>query len=228
MKSKSCFLFFIVLMGSIVCSTACSTAASSKSSSANYNNPNSYDISASSEYKSDLGFTVRIPDHWLVLTRQEVSDNPDLFIDDYLGSIVSDRDFIESIEKVIKSGGVEFYLNRASANTDGVENISVSKIIDRLPQFEYQLDKYCSSYHSMIENLLSERMQLYQCKFMRVNGLKTVFIEIDGLYDNSRSMVWGIQKSPNIVVLFTATIGLKTLKQTRPEVEEIVNSVDLR
>jgi hypothetical protein len=31
------------------------------------------------EYQSSFGFTVDIPTHWLVLTRQELKENPDLF-----------------------------------------------------------------------------------------------------------------------------------------------------
>ena len=31
------------------------------------------------EYQSSFGFTIDIPEHWLVLTRQELKENPDLF-----------------------------------------------------------------------------------------------------------------------------------------------------
>ena len=64
------------------------------------------------EYQSSFGFTVDIPGYWLVLTRQELKENPDLFDFDKkaIGNI--DKNLLENVVNEIKSGRVELYFNQ--------------------------------------------------------------------------------------------------------------------
>jgi hypothetical protein len=180
------------------------------------------------EYQSSFGFTVDIPEHWLVLTRQELKDNPALFDPDKLdekkfGKV--NKDLLKSVIGRIQSGGVEIYFNQESPDIHFSDNINVVKIIGRTPENDNQLHEVCDSLPEQLSSAFGRRIKVYQCKLKSLNNLDSLFLEFDGMVKGTRSIQYQIQMSSNVQIVVTATCKDTTLEIVRKEFEDIVGSI---
>ena len=98
----------------------------------------------SKEYQSSFGFTVDIPEHWLVLTRQELKENPDLFDFDKNDFGNLDKNLLKNVVSEIKSGQMEVYFNQKTSDSNFSDNINVMKQIGKIPENNTQLREVCN------------------------------------------------------------------------------------
>ena len=179
------------------------------------------------EYQSSFGFTVDIPTHWLVLTRQELKDNPDFFDFDKkeFGSI--DKNLLKTITSTIKSGRIEFFFNQKTSDSSFSDNINVAKQIGKIPENETQLREMCDSLPEQLSSYFGRKIECYQCKLKDINGLKSLFLEFEGVIEGTRSIQYQIQKSPSVQIIFTATCKNSVLDTIREEFERIILSIKM-
>ena len=180
------------------------------------------------EYQSSFGFSVDIPEHWLVLTTQELKDNPDLFDLDKLdekkfGKV--NRDLLKSVIGRIQSGAVEIYFNQETSDIHFSDNINVVKIIGKIPENDNQLREVCDSLPEQLSSVFGRRIKAYQCKLKSVNNLDSLFLEFDGMVKGTRSIQYQIQKSSNVQIIVTVTCRNATLERVKKEFEDIVQSI---
>ncbi len=179
------------------------------------------------EYKSSFGFTIDIPTHWLVLTRQELKENPDLFDFDRkeFGSI--DKNLLETIASAIKSGRVEFFFNQETSDSRFSDNINVVKQVGKTPENDTQLRKMCDSLPEQLTSYFGRKIECYQCKLKDINGLKFLFLEFEGVIEGTRSIQYQIQKSPGVQIIITATCRNSVLDTIREEFTRIIFSINM-
>ncbi len=179
------------------------------------------------EYQSSFGFTVDIPTHWLVLTRQELKENPDLFDFDKkeFGSI--DKNLLKNVVSGIKSGRIEFFFNQKTSDSSFSDNINVAKQIGKIPENDTQLREICDALPGQLSAYFGRKIACYQCKLKDINGLKSLFLEFDGVIEGTRSMQYQIQKSPSVMIIFTATCKNSVLDTIREEFERIILSIKM-
>jgi hypothetical protein len=60
-----------------------------------------------------------------------------------------------------------------------------------------------------------------------INGLKSLFLEFDGVIEGTRSMQYQIQRSPSVQIVFTATCKNSVLDTIREEFERIILSIKM-
>jgi len=60
------------------------------------------------EYQSSFGFTVDIPEHWLVLTSKELKENPDLFDLSKKKFANIDKNLLKDIDSKVWAGRILF------------------------------------------------------------------------------------------------------------------------
>ena len=180
------------------------------------------------EYKSSFGFTVDIPEHWLVLTKEELKENPDLFDFDKkrFGNI--DKNLLKNIDSRIKSGQVEFYFNQKTSDSSFADNINVIKQIGKIPENNTQLREICNSAPNQFSSYFGREIKVYQCKLVDINNLKSLFLEYDGAIEGSRNIQYLIQKSPSVQILITATCKNSVLDTIRKEFNRIVLSIKMQ
>jgi hypothetical protein len=89
---------------------------------------------AAETYDSPFGFSINLPSHWLVVSSQELKQNPDLF--DFNSRIFGnwDKTQQEKLKKFILGGQVEYYYNRNTADSHFADNINVYIRQGQLPQ----------------------------------------------------------------------------------------------
>ncbi len=179
------------------------------------------------EYQSSFGFTVDIPEHWLVLTSKELKENPDLFDVGEKKFENIDKNLLKNIDSKVKSGQVEYYFNQNTSDSSFVDNINVMKQVGRIPQNNTQLREVCNSVQKQLSSYFGREIKVYQCKLMDINNLKSLFLEFDGALEGTRSIQYNIEKSPSVQILITATCKNSVLDTIRKELNRIVLSIKM-
>ena len=180
------------------------------------------------EYQSSFGFTVNIPEHWLVLTRQELKDNPDVFDFDKreFGNI--DENLLKGVISRIESGSVEIYYNGETSSNFFSDNINVVKTIGRIPENEDELREVCSLLPGQLSSAFGKEIKVHQCGLKKVNQLDSLFLEFDGVVEGTRSIQYQIQKSSSVSIVITATWKTTTFETMRNQFEAIVYSIKMK
>jgi hypothetical protein len=179
------------------------------------------------EYKSSFGFTADIPTHWLVLTRQELKENPDLFDFDRKEFGRIDKNLLKTIASAIKSGRVEFFFNQQTSDSSFSDNINVVKQVGKIPENDTQLSEMCDSLPEQLTSYFGRKIECYQCKLKDINGLKFLFLEFEGVLEGTRSIQYLMQKSPSVQIIITATCKNSVLDTIREEFTRIILSINM-
>ena len=74
------------------------------------------------DFKSAFGFTSKVPDNWLIITRETVSKNPDIFNFENEEIKKMDSSLISQIKKMTLSGKIELMYYKNS-DVDFFDNI---------------------------------------------------------------------------------------------------------
>ncbi len=179
------------------------------------------------EYQSSFGFTVNIPEHWLVLTRKELKDNPNLidFKDKSFRNI--SKNLLKDVESPIKSGQYEMYCNQNTSDDTFVDNIMVRTATGKIPENNSQLRELCDSAPKQLSSYFGRKVNIYQCKLLDINGVKTLFVEGDGAVEKTRTIQYILQRSPGIKLTFTLTCKNAVVDTIRKEFDRIVLSIKM-
>jgi hypothetical protein len=152
-------------------------------------------------YHSSFGFSIKIPTHWLILSKQEVKDNPDLFNFESEFFKSTDKRMLNQIKNMILSGKVEIYYNQNTTNAFFQDNINVFILMGRLPQTASESEEKCKNIPGELSRAYGKHVKVYNCGLRNVSGLKAFYSEFDGLVDGTRSIQYQIQKSPSIIII---------------------------
>ena len=177
------------------------------------------------EYQSSFGFTIDIPGHWLVLTRQELKENPDLFDFDKKDFANVDKNLLKNISSEIKSGRVEVYFNQKTSDSSFADNINVAKQIGKIPENNTELREVCDLLPEQLSSYFGRGIKLYQCKLNSISGLESVFLEFDGVIERTRTIQYQLQKSPSVQIIITATCKNSVLNTIRKEFDKMILSI---
>jgi hypothetical protein len=180
------------------------------------------------EYRSSFGFTVDLPSHWLVLTKQEVKDNPDLFDFSREAPPNVNKNLLEHIRGQVESGRIEYYLNQKTSDLEFADNIVVTKAPGEIPRSRPGASELCDGLLAQVSRLLGRKINLYACEFRKVGGLNALYADFDGVVEGTRSLQYQIQKSPGVVIRITATLRNSNVESIRTEFKEIVSSMKMR
>jgi hypothetical protein len=184
--------------------------------------------SSAETYESPFGFTVDIPSHWLIVSKQEVKENPDLFNFEGEPFKNANQAMLEQVKGAVSSGKVELYFNRDTSTPRFTDNINVTKTFGRLPQTVSEKDKACEQLPRILSEGFGKPITLYECGFRKVAGLNAFYADYDGIVKGTRNIQYQIQKSPNVIIVITATCKNQTMQTMREEFEDIMSSLDLR
>jgi hypothetical protein len=179
-------------------------------------------------HDSPFGFTIEIPPHWLIISKQEVKANPDLFNfeDEHFKN--ANKAMLEQVKSMVISGKVEIYLNQNTFDHSFTDNINVTKTFARLPQTLSEKDQACEQLPEVLTQGFGKPIRVYECGFRKVAGLEAFYADYDGVIDGTRNIQYQIQKSPSTIIVITATCKNRSLESIRKEFEDIVASLTLK
>ena len=179
-------------------------------------------------FQSSFGFTINIPPHWLVLSKQEVKDNPDLFNFENEVFRNTDKAMLNQIKSMILSGKVEIYYNQKTANPYFRDNINVFILVGRLPQTVSESKQKCRNIPGELSRAYGKHIKVHNCGLRKVSGLNTFYSEFDGVVDGTRSIQYQIQKSPSVLITITATSKNKSLSIIKKEFGKMISSIKIK
>jgi hypothetical protein len=176
-------------------------------------------------YNSPFGFSIDIPSHWLIMSKQEIMDNSDLFNFEAEEFKDVNQDLLNNIKNMVASGQAEVYLNKETSNVFFNDNINVVKTIEDLPQTPSELSQYCTQLSDMLAEQLGKRALVYECNFKKIAGTNALYIVVDGVVEGTKSIQVQIPKSPNVTIVITATGKNETYEIISKEFDEIMDSL---
>jgi hypothetical protein len=179
-------------------------------------------------YDSSFGFSINIPSHWLIVSSQELKQNPDLL--NFNGKLFAnmDKTLLEKLKKMILGGQVEYYYYRNTADSRFADNISVYKRQGQLPQIIPESKEVCKVLRDSAKDASGKPARVYDCALTTIGGLNAIYMESDGLFEGRRSISYRIQQSPGVVIVFTATCKDQSLEIITKEFKDILSSIKIR
>lgn len=176
-------------------------------------------------YNSQFGFSIDIPSHWLILSKQEVQDNPDLFNFEGEDFKNVNKNLLSKVQSMVVAGQIELFLNQKTSDLVFNDNIVVMKMIERLPQTASELNQYCTQLADMLAEQLGKRVTVYECNFKKIAGGNALYFVADGVVEGTKSIQAQIPKSPNVNIVITATGKNETYEIISKEFDEITASL---
>jgi hypothetical protein len=127
-------------------------------------------------YNSPFGFSIDISPHWLIMSKQEIKDNPDLFNFEREEFKDFNKDLLSQIKNMVASGQIEVYFNKKTSNAFFSDNINVIKTIERLPQTASELNQLCTMIPKELSEYYGKPTKVYECEFKKVAGLDSLYL----------------------------------------------------
>ena len=191
-------------------------------------------VVATSEVKaenldSEFGFETKVPSGWLILSRAELRENPDLFagLSKTPGLERADPKVLSSVRTQIQSGNIEMLFRTEGSEPGFTDNINIVKQIGKVPQ-EEEIQDYCIQVETQLAAAFGRPITLYECMLASDVPLHSVYIEYDGVIEGTRSMAYQVRKSDNINLVITATAANGTAKDVRTVLTGIVKDLRLK
>ena len=149
-------------------------------------------------HHSSLGFSINIPSHWLIMSAEELKQNPELLAFDNEMFKNTDKRMFEQVRNMVASRNMEFYWrcrdNQQTASNYFVDTINVSKSLGQLPKNASESKELCDIYPNQLSTAYGKPIEVYSCGYKKVSGLNAFYLEYDGLANDTRGMLCQIQK----------------------------------
>ena len=171
---------------------------------------------------STFGFSMEVPDNWIVMTRQEIKENADLFSDFELPGV--DPAMTKIIQSKIQSGQLEFFFRKGAAS-NFADNINVTKNLQQEIKGDEELAQLCEVLPAEIAKLYGKAVKSYACDLRSIGGHSAVYLDFDGVVDGTRNIQYQIQKSKNFALIFTLTVKNENRKKAQSEFEAMLKTL---
>lgn len=188
----------------------------------------SLSITYAKEYESSYGFSINVPENWLVLTPSEIKNNPDLFDFENTDFGKIDKNVLKQVINKIKAGNVELYFNQNTSDYTFSDNINIIKQIGRLPTTIDEVNKQCNDIGLQLSQYFGRKINVYQCKTTTINNNTFFLLEFDGAINGTRSIQYQFQKSPSVIIIITSSSKNKTTEIIRKEFNNMINTIKFK
>jgi len=185
-------------------------------------------IASGKEYKSSYGFSINVPGHWLVLTREELKENPDLFNFENMDSGNIDKNLLKQVQENIRNGNTEIYFNQNTSDEVFSDNINVLKYPGQLPDANQDMGELCNGLKAEFTKYFGRQINIYQCEMKSINNKRALLTEFDGAKSGTTSIQYQLQKSPSVLIVITATSKNNTVDIIRKEFHQMVKSIQFK
>ena len=179
------------------------------------------------EFQSGFGFGISVPDVWLVLTRGEVEQNSDLFLD---GGGVDALERIpaamrQSVFERIRAGELESFYRRESDSDLFVDNVNFLLQPVELPVTREQLVGVCRILPGEFSRIFGRPISMEACELRdRARG-PALYLQFEGEVPGTTTMQYQLPRGRNETLVITATTARTSLPRMQSELEGMVESI---
>lgn len=176
-----------------------------------------------------LGYQVDLPTGWHAVDLQKMQADPKILetavADANKGSWkTANKDLTGNVQKMLNSGRIEYFVNSQYPNSV----ISVNETQGKLPKTDAEIISVCESLPKELADLAGKPIQVHNCQAGSVADSNALFIASDAYTDGSKSFQYEVQKSPNEILVFTATCPDASCDQVHKEMWGIIRSVQFK
>jgi hypothetical protein len=193
-------------------------------------------VSASSsagEYESGFGFGISVPDVWLVLTRNEISESAEQLLvknsdlDAIAGLALVPRSMREAVNDRVQAGHLEMYYRRNDRPGAFVDNVNVMQQAADLPATPAQLVGICRALPIEFSRIFGRPIGMDVCEMRERIGRRALYLQFDGAIPGTTTLHYQLQQRLGRALVFTATTTLASLPFVTSEFEEMIASIRL-
>ena len=159
-------------------------------------------------FKSSYGYTIELFDEWLPITKEFAAQNPDMFNPNHPDFIKLDSSLQKKVLQRIQSGNYDFILKYKNSNKKFPATINVSKHIGLIPKNQNELTKLCTDLMVIYKNKAEKKLNIYGQSFKKIDGKNAVYLEFDGLVQNTRTIHYMVSLGNNEYISFTVNYSI--------------------
>jgi hypothetical protein len=179
------------------------------------------------EYQSSFGLTLDIPDNWLVLTKQAITENPalanplDAKFADINPSVLAD------LKAKVEGGAIEVLFDRTTSDQSFADNMNVMVKRGHTPAEPGKVRELCDAYPDLLAKYAGRKLAIAKCESRDLGSVKALYVEYEGVVAGTVTMQYQVSRPNEKLLLLTATCKQATLEKVRPDFEAIVRSLKL-
>lgn len=174
-------------------------------------------------FTSTFGFQADAPKGWLVLSREEIKNNPDLFDGVFDRLSLKDPAVVKQVKDEIQAGRIEYLF--APKAVGFRDNVTFRKVVSPTPTNAPDLKTFCDELSGAVSKATGRATKVYSCRFEGVPAGKAAVVEFDGISQGTRSIQYEIPSSPSVTLSITGTFKEDDLDAKRAVMTALVGSV---
>jgi len=184
--------------------------------------------SLAKDIESHLGFTARINDKWICLSKEEVSKNAELFESNMKGlQSKASPEVMEKVKRQLESGNMVIVYCVPSSSPLFADNINITKSLGFVPKSSSgDLEKLKKELSAAIGAALGKKdFSLEKLDLLKLGGKDAMRLEYPGVSKDTRVVQYMIQASQNFTLNVTFSCHVCVGKERLAEFEDFVKSM---
>lgn len=174
-------------------------------------------------YQSSFGFTSQLSKNWLVLTKEQVKKNPELFNFDNKALRGINKSMLAQVKNNILSGRTEIMYSTKSTGGFG-DNINVMVTMGKVVN-KSQVNQLCSQMPQAFKRMFGKSIKFYECGLRKIGNMKVLYMNFDGVMPGTRSAQYQFQTEPGKLVIATLTCKNSSYAKLNKEFNNFIRNV---
>lgn len=187
-------------------------------------------LSHAKSYTSDFGYTITVPDDWLIVSKEDVRQQPAVVRAAFDQALKEDdlsrfpQNLWERLKNMVEGGEVEYYYSSKPLFT-----ISVYQGGGNLPSAPSKPDGFCETLPAQLSEEMNAKVNVYSCRSITIDSCPALYIVADDLRRDKKYIQYQIQAEDERVMIFTANTNsdLKFQKMS-DEFDDIMEGLELK
>jgi uncharacterized protein YfiM (DUF2279 family) len=178
-------------------------------------------------HKSDLGYTIIVPDGWVVYDKANVKERPAM-IEAAVDAAQKDQGLsklpermVAEISEMVLGGRMDYYYSGSEPRF----TVSVYRGAGEVPKSEAELSSFCKSLPEELSKHADHAVQVHQCRLADIVGHQVLYLVADDYWKGKRYIQYHIQRGSDEILFFTASSNSKDFDEMSGEFDRFMNSV---
>lgn len=186
-------------------------------------------VARAGEFRSGFGFGISVPDVWLVLTRGEVEQHAELFLDGS-GSGVDALERIpvamrRTVFDRVRAGELEIFYRRESESDGFVDNVNFLLQRTEPPMTREQLVGVCRVLPTEFSRIFGRPISMEACEMRERLFRPVLYLQFEGAVPGTTTMQYQLPRAGDGTIVITATTASVSLPRMLSELEGMVESM---
>jgi len=178
--------------------------------------------------KSELGYTITLPEGWTVLKKDTIRDKPEMVeaafkaAHDNQGLSAVPARIVSRVTELVVGGKMDYYYS-----PDPQFNISVYKGSGELPHSAKEVTELCNSLPEALSKETERKMNVERCELKSTSGKPAIYMVADDYWKGKKYIQYQIQTGQDEILLFTASSNKRDFMDMKDEFARVMDSLKL-